>query len=68
MVARSHNWLAASFESIPPEELPTLSSRLQQIAQVLRGESARQLRSDQTRNSVDQPEPSHSRADDPGPT
>jgi len=47
LVARSHSWLAASFGSIPPEDLPTLSSRLRQIAQVLRTESERQVAADQ---------------------
>ena len=46
LVARSHSWLAASFGSIPPENLPTLSSALRQIAKVLRAESERQLTSD----------------------
>jgi DNA-binding MarR family transcriptional regulator len=50
LVARSHNWLAASFESIPPEDLQKVSTALRQIAQVLRAESERQLASDQQRS------------------
>ena len=47
LIARSHSWLAASFQSIPSEDLETISSALQQIAAVLRAESERQLTSDQ---------------------
>jgi DNA-binding MarR family transcriptional regulator len=47
LIARSHSWLAASFQSIASEDLETISSALQQIAGVLRAESERQLTSDQ---------------------
>lgn len=39
VVAQSHDWLAASFGSFPPEELPELSTALQQIAADLRAVS-----------------------------
>ena len=43
LIARSHSWLAASFQSLPPEDLGTVSAGLHQVAQVLRAESERQL-------------------------
>lgn len=36
VVAQSHDWLAASFTSFPPEDLPALSTALHQVAADLR--------------------------------